>query len=130
MLRFWFEELSPARWWRVDPELDRLIHDHFGRHPHRNQILGRASTDEERAFLEQPGSSVQRVHSRATFKSLFMHGNAASLPRSPDDHTRASTLLGDTAEMVRITLPAGLGAGPADERVRRNTMGPSPIRHV
>lgn len=29
----------------------------FGRYPHRNAILGRASTDEERAFLEQPGSS-------------------------------------------------------------------------
>lgn len=29
----------------------------FGRFPHRNAILGRASTDEELAFLEQPGSS-------------------------------------------------------------------------
>lgn len=29
----------------------------FGRFPHRNRILGRPSTDAERAFLEQPGSS-------------------------------------------------------------------------
>ena len=29
----------------------------FGRFPHRNQILGRASTSEEQAFLEKPGSS-------------------------------------------------------------------------
>ncbi|MBP1039785.1 DUF924 domain-containing protein [Vagococcus sp. BWB3-3] len=29
----------------------------FGRYPHRNQILGRASTDEELAFLTEPGSS-------------------------------------------------------------------------
>jgi len=29
----------------------------FGRFPHRNRILGRASTDEEIAFLAQPGSS-------------------------------------------------------------------------
>lgn len=29
----------------------------FGRFPHRNQILGRASTDEELAFLEQPDSA-------------------------------------------------------------------------
>lgn len=28
----------------------------FGRFPHRNEILGRASTDEEAAFLHQPGS--------------------------------------------------------------------------
>ncbi len=29
----------------------------FGRFPHRNEILARESTDEEIAFLEQPGSS-------------------------------------------------------------------------
>ena len=29
----------------------------FGRFPHRNLILGRESTPEERTFLEQPGSS-------------------------------------------------------------------------
>jgi uncharacterized protein (DUF924 family) len=29
----------------------------FGRFPHRNAILGRDSTAEERAFLQQPGSS-------------------------------------------------------------------------
>ena len=29
----------------------------FGRFPHRNQILGRESTPEEREFLTQPGSS-------------------------------------------------------------------------
>ncbi|MHA6964294.1 DUF924 family protein [Zobellella denitrificans] len=29
----------------------------FGRYPHRNAILGRVSTEEEKQFLEQPGSS-------------------------------------------------------------------------
>ncbi|MGB1261341.1 MAG: DUF924 family protein [Cognaticolwellia sp.] len=29
----------------------------FGRYPHRNAILGRVSTAEENAFLQQPGSS-------------------------------------------------------------------------
>ena len=28
----------------------------FGRYPHRNAILGRASTPEEIAFLNEPGS--------------------------------------------------------------------------
>jgi len=35
----------------------KAIIDRFGRYPHRNRILGRASTAEEAAFLEQPGSS-------------------------------------------------------------------------
>ena len=33
------------------------IVERFGRFPHRNAILGRASTPEEVAFLQQPGSS-------------------------------------------------------------------------
>lgn len=35
----------------------KAILDRFGRYPHRNQALGRVSTDEETAFLAQPGSS-------------------------------------------------------------------------
>ncbi len=35
----------------------RAIIEQFGRYPHRNQILGRTSSAEEQAFLEQPGSS-------------------------------------------------------------------------
>lgn len=29
VLRFWFEELSPAQWWKVDAGLDRLITERF-----------------------------------------------------------------------------------------------------
>jgi uncharacterized protein (DUF924 family) len=59
-----FEDLA-----RRNPEIDRLPqsvdymvkhHDivaQFGRFPHRNEILGRESTPEELAFLQQPGSS-------------------------------------------------------------------------
>lgn len=32
------------------------IIERFGRYPHRNRILGRVSTPEEQAFLQQPGS--------------------------------------------------------------------------
>jgi uncharacterized protein (DUF924 family) len=34
----------------------KAIIDRFGRYPHRNEILGRASSTEELAFLAQPGS--------------------------------------------------------------------------
>ncbi|MBL4772338.1 MAG: DUF924 domain-containing protein [Alcanivoracaceae bacterium] len=33
------------------------IIDRFGRYPHRNQILARHSTEEEKDFLKQPGSA-------------------------------------------------------------------------
>ena len=35
----------------------KAIIDRFGRYPHRNDILGRASTREELAFLKQPGAA-------------------------------------------------------------------------
>lgn len=35
----------------------RAIIERFGRYPHRNEILGRASTPEELAFLDEPNSS-------------------------------------------------------------------------
>ncbi len=35
----------------------RDIVERFGRFPHRNEILGRVTTDEELEFLKQPGSS-------------------------------------------------------------------------
>lgn len=35
----------------------KSIIDRFGRYPHRNDILGRKSTSEERAFLKEPNSS-------------------------------------------------------------------------
>jgi uncharacterized protein (DUF924 family) len=35
----------------------KVIVDRFGRYPHRNEILGRESTQEEIEFLKQPGSS-------------------------------------------------------------------------
>lgn len=34
----------------------KAIIDRFGRYPHRNESLGRESTEEERDFLQQPGS--------------------------------------------------------------------------
>ena len=35
----------------------KAIIDRFGRYPHRNALLERDSTDEELAFLKEPGSS-------------------------------------------------------------------------
>ncbi|MDO5059557.1 MAG: DUF924 family protein [Neisseria sp.] len=35
----------------------KVIIDRFGRYPHRNEVLGRESTAEETAFLQEPGSS-------------------------------------------------------------------------
>lgn len=49
---------DPALGFNLDFERKHLaIIERFGRYPHRNAILGRASTEQERAFLDEPGSS-------------------------------------------------------------------------
>ena len=30
VLQFWFHEIAPAQWWKVDPEFDRMIAERFG----------------------------------------------------------------------------------------------------
>jgi uncharacterized protein (DUF924 family) len=50
-----YREFAPAE--NYDFELrHKAIIDRFGRYPHRNAILRRASTDEELAFLKEEGS--------------------------------------------------------------------------
>ncbi len=56
------EEAPPGDVDRAKSSLDyehkhRAIIERFGRYPHRNQVLGRPSTEAEIAFLEEPGSS-------------------------------------------------------------------------
>jgi len=49
-------DLGDAEWDRY-AIAHRDIIERFGRFPHRNEVLGRQSTDAEIAFLKQPGSS-------------------------------------------------------------------------
>jgi uncharacterized protein (DUF924 family) len=51
-----FREFTPAGNHAFELRHKAII-DRFGRYPHRNALLGRVSTEEELAFLQQPGSS-------------------------------------------------------------------------
>jgi uncharacterized protein (DUF924 family) len=51
-----YREHAPAVNYEFELKHKAII-DRFGRYPHRNAILGRASTAEEVQFLSQPGSS-------------------------------------------------------------------------
>lgn len=35
VLSFWFQEIKPAQWWKVDPDFDQLIRERFGELHHR-----------------------------------------------------------------------------------------------
>lgn len=46
-----------AKYYLDFAERHKAIVERFGRYPHRNEILGRATTPDEAEFLEKPGSS-------------------------------------------------------------------------
>ena len=54
VLAFWFQELSPAQWFKKDAQIDQQIIDRFGRYPHRNAVLGRASTPKRSSSSSSP----------------------------------------------------------------------------
>jgi uncharacterized protein (DUF924 family) len=51
-----FKQFAPAGNYEFELKHKAIV-DRFGRYPHRNQTLGRASSAEEFEFLKQPGSS-------------------------------------------------------------------------
>jgi uncharacterized protein (DUF924 family) len=51
-----FKQFAPEENYRFELRHKAIV-DRFGRYPHRNQVLGRASSEEEVEFLKQPGSS-------------------------------------------------------------------------
>lgn len=50
-----FRKFAPQSAYEFELKHKAII-DRFGRYPHRNEQLGRISTDEETEFLKQPGS--------------------------------------------------------------------------
>lgn len=52
----YFEELSSEQALKFMHQHMAII-ERFGRYPHRNKVLGRKSTDEEKKFLKMPNSS-------------------------------------------------------------------------
>ncbi len=51
-----YRQFAPEENYRFELRHKAII-DRFGRYPHRNAILGRASSEAELAFLQEPGAS-------------------------------------------------------------------------
>lgn len=55
ILTFWFDELKPAQWWRVDAELDNMIRKRF------DQVHRAASAGELYEWRESPEGRLAEV---------------------------------------------------------------------
>ena len=72
VLQFWFRELEPAQWWRVDPALDRTISERFG------ELHGRAARAELFEWRTSPRGRLAEIIVLDQFsRNLFRDGARA-----------------------------------------------------
>jgi uncharacterized protein (DUF924 family) len=70
ILRFWFEELSPAQWWKIDPALDRLIAERFA------DVHAQAARAELFEWRRDPEGRLAEVIALDQFSRNIHRGNA------------------------------------------------------
>lgn len=77
VLAFWFDELRPAQWWAVDPDLDRQITERFGA-LHRAGVAG-----ELQAWRRTPGGRLAEVIVLDQFSRNIHRGTPAAFAADP-----------------------------------------------
>jgi uncharacterized protein (DUF924 family) len=77
ILKFWFEELAPAQWWRVDTELDSAIHHRFG------EVHRAASAGELYEWRESPEGRLAEVIVLDQFSRNMYRGTALAFACDP-----------------------------------------------
>lgn len=69
ILQFWFDEITPAQWWKVDPDFDHLIQQRF------SDIHARANRCELFTWRQQPRGRLAEIivldqFSRNSFRGM------------------------------------------------------------
>jgi uncharacterized protein (DUF924 family) len=77
ILSFWFHELQPAQWWRVDPALDATIRTRFGR------TLEAAKACELHAWRSSPEGRLAEVIVLDQFSRNIHRGTPAAFAADP-----------------------------------------------
>ena len=72
VLQFWFQESSPAQWWNVDVEFDRLIVERF------SELYGRATRSELFEWRAGPSGRLAEIILLDQFSRHVYRGNALS----------------------------------------------------
>jgi uncharacterized protein (DUF924 family) len=92
VLHFWFEEISPAQWWRQDAAFDQLVTTRFGelhRAASRAELSGWRETPAGRLaeiiVLDQFSRNIYRADARAFASDVLALGLAQEAVRSGAD---------------------------------------------
>jgi len=77
VLRFWFEEIDPRAWWKVDPGFDRLLTARFG------PLLEQAAHGELYHWRVQPAGRLAEVIVLDQFSRNIHRGTARAFAQDP-----------------------------------------------
>ena len=70
VLQFWFHEISPVQWWKVDAEVDRLIVERF------SELHGRATRSELFEWRAEPRGRLAEIIVLDQFSRNMHRGDA------------------------------------------------------
>ncbi len=77
VLRFWFEEITPAQWWKVDAEFDKLILNRF------SALHARAAQSELFRWRQSPTGRLAEIIVLDQFSRNMFRGNRGAFASDP-----------------------------------------------
>jgi uncharacterized protein (DUF924 family) len=77
VLQFWFEEISPAQWWKVDPQFDRVIAERF------SSLHQRAANSELFEWRKEPGGRLAEIIVLDQFSRNIHRGDGRAFAADP-----------------------------------------------
>lgn len=77
VLQFWFEEISPAQWWKVDADFDRLIVERF------SGLHRRAMDSELFEWRTEPGGRLAEIIVLDQFSRNIHRGSGRAFAADP-----------------------------------------------
>jgi uncharacterized protein (DUF924 family) len=72
VLRFWFEEITPAQWWKVDPEFDQLVLTRF------SSLHAQATQSELFLWRQSPAGRLAEITVLDQFSRNMYRGNRSA----------------------------------------------------
>lgn len=77
ILQFWFEELTPAQWWKADPALDAQINARF------RDVHQQAANGECHAWRDTPHGRLAEIIVLDQFSRNLFRGSPAAFAQDP-----------------------------------------------
>jgi uncharacterized protein (DUF924 family) len=77
VLQFWFQEITPAQWWKVDPELDQLIRSRF------SALHVQASQSELYPWRKSPAGRLAEIIVLDQFSRNMFRGSKLAFATDP-----------------------------------------------